>query len=163
MWNELFFQQLLLTFWYKCQFVGFEILSGDSEEYDLCAMYFGRSQPVFQRNMLSPSSGSKSKPNKKPALSRLTLLLPGYCWFCAWLTSSLKMEARCSSKTLVDLCQTTLHYNPEDCILQMSIWLKIPNCHLTNTWEFAGEVGYIIFVSTWNDNVFQCVDLLNKK
>jgi hypothetical protein len=30
----------------------------------------GSSQPMFQRNMLSPSSGLKDKPIKKSALSR---------------------------------------------------------------------------------------------
>jgi hypothetical protein len=31
-------------------------------------VYFVESQPTFRRNISPPSSGSKNKPNKKPAL-----------------------------------------------------------------------------------------------
>jgi hypothetical protein len=37
--------------------------------------------------------------------------------------STMKMEAICSSKTLVDIQRTTLHYIPEDSTLQVSLCL----------------------------------------
>jgi hypothetical protein len=45
------------------------------------AVYSGRSPPMFQSNVLRPSSESKSKRSKKPARSRLTAI-----WFLSWST-----------------------------------------------------------------------------
>jgi hypothetical protein len=58
------------------------------EDYDLLgfnAMYFGRGLSSLQRNILPPSSGSKSKPHNKPAIK-----------------SDKKMEGICSSEISLD-------------------------------------------------------------
>jgi hypothetical protein len=55
--------------------------SGDYEDCGLLrhtAVQFGRSPPTFRRQVSPPSSGSKSKPNKKAAV------LPAACFSLAW-------------------------------------------------------------------------------
>jgi hypothetical protein len=82
------------------------------EEY-----YLLKSRPIFQRNILHPSSGS-NKPSKIPArkqvASREHSILLATC-FHAY--SSLKMGTICSSETLVDFEWTTWGYIPEDSTL----------------------------------------------
>jgi hypothetical protein len=49
-----------------------------TEEYDPLgcnAIYFRRSLPTFRRDVSSPSSGSESKPRKKPTINRVSILL----------------------------------------------------------------------------------------
>jgi hypothetical protein len=72
------------------------------------AMYRTESQPTFRRNMSPPSSGSKNKPSKN--------LLATFFMLVTFLTSSstLNMEATCSSKTLVGFRWTTRRYIKED-------------------------------------------------
>jgi hypothetical protein len=63
------------------------------------AVLSDESHPTFLRNMLSPSSGSKDKPNKKSAASRTLLASFHY--------STLKLAATYSSETSVDSQRTT--------------------------------------------------------
>jgi hypothetical protein len=72
------------------------IASSDYEEYRLLGwdvMQFGRSPPMFHRNVLPPSSGVESKPSKKPARS--------------------KIKEVCPFETSVDFYQTKWRYIPE--------------------------------------------------
>jgi hypothetical protein len=72
-------------------------------------------QPTFLRNISPPSSGSKNKPNKKPA--RKQVACRALLVSCSAYPSTLKMEAICSSETSVDFQRTTRRYIPEDSIL----------------------------------------------
>jgi hypothetical protein len=69
-------------------------------------VYFGRSPPIFWKNVSPPSSEPKSKPSN--------LLLAGVL---LGLLFDLE-EAICSSKTSVDLYLTIWSYTPENCNLQ---------------------------------------------
>jgi hypothetical protein len=65
----------------------------------------GDNQSTFLRNMLPPSSGSKSKSNKKPARIKQQGE-PAVCFMlvsCLAYYSSLKKESICSSGTSADL------------------------------------------------------------
>jgi hypothetical protein len=73
---------------------------------------------AFRRNISPPTSGSKSKSNKKPAemgrkLSRLLLLVSFFPY-----SSTLITEATFFSETSGSL-QTTSHYKPQDRTLQI--------------------------------------------
>jgi hypothetical protein len=57
------------------------------------------------------SAGAKNKPNKKPGCT-ITLVS------CLAYSSTLKMEATCSSETSIDFRRTTRRYIPEDGTLQ---------------------------------------------
>jgi hypothetical protein len=71
------------------------------EEYN--AAYSGDSQPTSWRNILSPSSDA------------VTCFLLASCLYDP---STLKMEAICSSGTMVDFHWTTQHYISEDITFQ---------------------------------------------
>jgi hypothetical protein len=60
--------------------------------------------------MSSPSSGSKNKPRKKPALLVTCFMLVSFLAY----SSTLKIEAACFSETSVDFQRTTRRYIPED-------------------------------------------------
>jgi hypothetical protein len=64
----------------------------------------------FRRNMPLLSSGSKNKLGKKPAWIRQQAQLGS----CVTYSSTLKMEATCSSETSVNFQRTTPRYVPED-------------------------------------------------
>jgi hypothetical protein len=68
------------------------------------AVYSVESQPIFLRNMSSPSSGS------------LLCLLSASCWFYAWfiIRTKKKTEAAYSSVTSFDFQRTTRRYISED-------------------------------------------------
>lgn len=68
-------------------------------------VYFGEN-PTFRKNMLSPSSGSKRKPAKKPAEANLTHSVKirsnigrHNLFYCLTYSSILKTEAVSSSVT----------------------------------------------------------------
>jgi hypothetical protein len=86
----------------------------DFEELHLLgynAVYCIESQPAFQRNLSSPSSGPKNKPMKKPAWN----LTPTFILVsCLAYHSTLKIEETCSSETSVDFQQTTRRHIPDD-------------------------------------------------
>jgi hypothetical protein len=71
-------------------------------------------QPVFRRKRSPPSSGSKNKPSNKPAwkqaASRVLVSFRTY-------SSTLKMEATCSSETSVDFQRSTPNYIRENITL----------------------------------------------
>jgi hypothetical protein len=85
-----------------------------TEEYCLLGyntVWSVENQPAFRRNILPPSSGSKNKVSKKPELC----LPPAFTLVsCSAYSSTLKMEAICSSETSVDFQRTTQRYIPED-------------------------------------------------
>jgi hypothetical protein len=57
---------------------------------------------------------------------------------CSAYSSTLKMEAICSSETSVDFQRTTLRYIPEDCILQGTSLYYLTNfMELSPSWEAA--------------------------
>jgi hypothetical protein len=64
---------------------------------------------MFRRNISPPSLESNSMPSKKPAETGSELLLVS----CLTFSSTLMMEAKCTSETLGSL-RTTRHYDPED-------------------------------------------------
>jgi hypothetical protein len=75
-------------------------------QQDPTIQYSGRSLWTFQRNVLPPSSRPKSKLSKKTSKQASQL---------AWLISStLKLEALCSSETLINFYQNIWHDIPED-------------------------------------------------
>jgi hypothetical protein len=85
--------------------------SNETEEF--CLLESVKSQPTFQRNMSPPSSGTNRKPSKKPdckPVARRALYL-------AYISTP-KMEATCSSKTLVDFQRTAWSCIPEERILK---------------------------------------------
>jgi hypothetical protein len=67
--------------------------------------------------MSPPSSGSKSKLNKKAARARALLATGFMLVSCLAYSSTLKMEAVCSSETSADFQRTTLNHIPVDKIL----------------------------------------------
>jgi hypothetical protein len=73
-------------------------------------MQYVASQRTFQRNVSPSSSGLKSKSGKKSALFAACFMLVS----CLAYSSTLKMEATCSSKTLADFQLTTLWYILKD-------------------------------------------------
>jgi hypothetical protein len=82
---------------------------------------------MFWRNILVPSSGSKSKPRKTPARGKALvatcfLLVPCFIYSLAQ-----KMEVICSSEIMVDFYQTTWHYNAEDTSLYYNIIYNLKN------------------------------------
>jgi hypothetical protein len=70
------FSILLLFSLSSAQILFLSICSQIFSTYEECellgsdAVYFGRSSPMFRGNVSFPSSGSKSKPNKKPTIIR---------------------------------------------------------------------------------------------
>jgi hypothetical protein len=91
--------------------------------------------------VLFPSSGLKNKPGKYPARRKLQAKLPASCWLLALTYSStMKMEAICSSEVLMNLYRSTQHYIPEDLALRgreifccIGIW-NFFNTHLSDYW-----------------------------
>jgi hypothetical protein len=77
---------------------------------------------MFQRNVLPPSSRSKNK----PAASKDSSFLVG----CS-ASSSLRMEAACSAKTLVNLYQATESHIPEDSMLHILACVKSTSVLIT--------------------------------
>jgi hypothetical protein len=70
-------------------------------------------QPTFRRNISPPSSGSKKKIfSKNQQVARC--FPPAYFLVLDEFSSTLKMDAICSSETLVASQQTTRRYVPED-------------------------------------------------
>jgi hypothetical protein len=78
--------------------------------WDVIPRSLGKSQPLFQRYMLPPFSGLKSKSSKKPVL----FFFACFMLVCLGYSSTLKMEVTGSSETSVDYHQTTQSYIPED-------------------------------------------------
>jgi hypothetical protein len=72
------------------------------------------SQPLFPGEHIASIFRVHNNPSKKPPD---LCLLPAWCWCFAWLSSTLNMEATCSSETTVDFQRTTRNYIPEDRIL----------------------------------------------
>jgi hypothetical protein len=71
------------------------------------------SQPTFRRKISPSSSGPKTKPNKKPAWK--LYFSPAFTLVsCTSYSSTLKMEATCSSELSVDFGRTTRRYIPRN-------------------------------------------------
>jgi hypothetical protein len=86
------------------------------------AVYSVESQPMFRRNTSPPSSGSKNKPSKKPAWKQVASRA---------YSSTLKIEAICSSETSVYFQRTARHYIAQDSTLHnrscenLKLWFYI--------------------------------------
>jgi hypothetical protein len=74
--------------------------------------WFDRCSLTFRMNIWPPFSGSKSNPSKWPGRSRFCLLST-----CLTCSSALKIEAVCSSETLVNFYWITWCYITEDTTL----------------------------------------------
>jgi hypothetical protein len=89
-------------------------------------------QPRFRWKKWPPCSGSKYKWRKKPAWNRWQVSLLAD-WFtlisCLPYSSTLKIEAKCSSETSVDFKQATQPYIPEHRTPHNHCWEDI-KCHL---------------------------------
>jgi hypothetical protein len=98
---------------------------------------------MFRRNVLSSSSGSKSKPRKKPGRSRGQAACFSACHllsrlvFCLAYSSILKMEAVCSSETSVEFQRTTRRYIPEDRTLNNHRCWNLTSHVLAFRWLFG--------------------------
>jgi hypothetical protein len=68
---------------------------------------------MFWRNILVPSSGSKSKLSKTPARSKALLATFFFLVSCLVYSLAQKMEVICSSEIMVAFYQTTWYYNSE--------------------------------------------------
>jgi hypothetical protein len=73
-------------------------------------LYSSESHLAFWRNISHPSSGSKSKPSKKPALLASCFTL----FSCLAYSLTLKVEVIWSSETSDDFQWTAWHYTPKD-------------------------------------------------
>jgi hypothetical protein len=97
--------------------------SGDCEDFCLLrhnAMYSVQNYMTFRRNISLPSPESKYKPNNT-SMKQVGMLVS-----CLNYSSSLGMEATCSSETSVDFQWISLRYIPEDRTLRYSSFLSVP-------------------------------------
>jgi hypothetical protein len=99
--------------WHIVRFVIFTLRMFRYEENYLLwcdSVKSGRIPPMFKKDVLLPSSRSKSKRRKKPARNRLCF--PPFSLVA--YSFALKMETICSSETSVDFYRTIRRYIPED-------------------------------------------------
>jgi hypothetical protein len=93
--------------------------SSGYEQFNLLeynTVYSVESQSTFRRTVSPPSSGSISQERNRLCLPPAFTLVS-----CSAYSSTLKMEAICSSETSVYFQRTTRRYMPEDGTLQLPI------------------------------------------
>lgn len=88
-----------MTDYEKYYFLGYDTVQSD------------RSLLLFQRYILPPASGWKSKPSKKQADCCDMLV---FCFLVAWFNSLIVKGEAVHSSNMSDFCQTTWHHCPED-------------------------------------------------
>jgi hypothetical protein len=102
---------------------------------------------TFQRNALSPSSGSKSESSKKQIIHPLSLLAS-----CMAYSLTLKKEVVHSSEISVNSCQITWRYIPKDGILHShhceNLKSKV-SVHVSNKWNISVHI-----IVHWNPNLY---------
>jgi hypothetical protein len=110
----------------------------------ICHVESGESQLTFQKNILPPSSGLKSKPRKKPGWSRALLAVCFMLVLCLAYSSAVKMVI-CFSETLVDFHQTTQHYILQDRVLHSHCCENLKSCNILLFLHFFFKLINLVF------------------
>jgi hypothetical protein len=106
---------------------------------DVCCSLYAIPINILEKHVLCRIGGSHSGGYVESCLlgynavaSQPTLCLPPAFTLvsCLAYSSTLKMEAKCSSETSVDFQRTTRHYIPEDRTLQICVKLQLNDCFI---------------------------------
>jgi hypothetical protein len=73
---------------------------------------------------------------------------------CLAYSTTLTMEATCSSKMSVDFRQTTQHYNPEKSIHFSVLFPSNQTAHISYEDKISMERGMTIYVFGWGSSSF---------